>query len=91
MTPQRRHQAHVSPQTPPLPPGQTGNARAVARPIAAHVGNAFKREIDKGTLPGAIVMVARRGQIGWFERRWADRVPLPPRRWRRTPSSASSQ
>src|SRR5258708_30621952 len=27
----------------------------------------FKREVDKGTLPGATVMVARRGQIGWFD------------------------
>ena len=31
------------------------------------MSDAFKREIDKGTLPGATVMVARRGQIGWFE------------------------
>ena len=31
------------------------------------MSDAFKREIDKGTMPGATVMVARRGQIGWFE------------------------
>jgi len=31
------------------------------------MSDAFKREIDKGTLPGATVMVARRGQVGWFE------------------------
>src|SRR5713226_6686968 len=31
------------------------------------MSDAFKREIDKGTLPGATVMVARRGQIGWFD------------------------
>jgi CubicO group peptidase (beta-lactamase class C family) len=31
------------------------------------MSDAFKREIDKGTIPGATVMVARRGGIGWFE------------------------
>src|ERR1700704_3055281 len=31
------------------------------------MSDAFKREIEKGTLPGMTVMVARRGQIGWFE------------------------
>ena len=31
------------------------------------LSDAFKREVDKGTLPGATVLVARRGQIGWFE------------------------
>src|SRR3984893_955320 len=31
------------------------------------MSDAFKREIDKETVPGVTVMVARRGQIGWFE------------------------
>ncbi len=31
------------------------------------LSDAFKREVDKGTLPGATVMVARKGQIGWFD------------------------
>jgi CubicO group peptidase (beta-lactamase class C family) len=31
------------------------------------MSDAFKREIDKGTTPGVTMMVARRGQIGWFE------------------------
>src|SRR3979490_2790537 len=31
------------------------------------MSDAFKREVDKGTLPGATAMVARRGQIGWFD------------------------
>ena len=31
------------------------------------MSDAFKREIDKATLPGATVMVARKGQIGWFD------------------------
>src|SRR5712672_1075084 len=31
------------------------------------MSDAFKREIEKGTVPGVTVIVARRGQIGWFE------------------------
>jgi CubicO group peptidase (beta-lactamase class C family) len=31
------------------------------------MSDAFKREIDKGTIPGMTVMVARRGQVGWFD------------------------
>ena len=31
------------------------------------MSDTFKREIDKGTLPGATLLVARRGQIGWFD------------------------
>ena len=29
--------------------------------------DAYQREIDKGTTPGVVSVVARRGQIGWFE------------------------
>ena len=29
--------------------------------------DAFQREIDKGTTPGVVSLVARRGQIGWLE------------------------
>ncbi|MFY9953066.1 serine hydrolase domain-containing protein, partial [Bradyrhizobium sp.] len=31
------------------------------------MSDAFKREIDKGTIPGATIMVARKGHIGWFD------------------------
>jgi CubicO group peptidase (beta-lactamase class C family) len=31
------------------------------------MSDVFRREIDKGTMPGATIMVARRGQIGWFD------------------------
>jgi CubicO group peptidase (beta-lactamase class C family) len=31
------------------------------------MSDVFRREIDKGTMPGATVMVARGGQIGWFD------------------------
>jgi CubicO group peptidase (beta-lactamase class C family) len=33
----------------------------------ARMKDAYQREIDKGTVPGVVTMVARRGQIGWFE------------------------
>src|SRR6266700_7602209 len=59
-----RHAA--SPQTPSLPhakPEQIG----LSTTRLQHLSDAFKREIDKGTLPGATVMVARKGQIGWFD------------------------
>jgi CubicO group peptidase (beta-lactamase class C family) len=56
----------ASPQTPSLPhakPEQIGlSATRLQR-----LSDAFKREVDKGTLPGATVLVARRGQIGWFD------------------------
>ena len=56
----------AAPQTPPLP--QTKPESIGLSPTRLQqMSDAFKREIDKGTLPGATVMVARRGQIGWFE------------------------
>ena len=45
---------------------QAGSARPVIA-ASCEMSDAFKREIDKGTVPGATVLVARRGQIGWFE------------------------
>ncbi|MBN8991447.1 MAG: beta-lactamase family protein [Rhizobiales bacterium] len=54
------------PQTPSLPhakPEQIGLSAARLQ----RMSDAFKREVDKGTLPGATVLVARRGQIGWFD------------------------
>jgi len=56
----------ASPQTPSLPhakPEQIGLSTARLQSMS----DAFKREVDKGSLPGATVMVARRGQIGWFD------------------------
>jgi CubicO group peptidase (beta-lactamase class C family) len=58
---------HVSPpQTPPLPEAKP-EALGLSPARLALMSDAFKREIDKGTIPGVTVMVARRGQIGWFE------------------------
>ena len=56
----------VAPQTPSLPhakPEQIG----LSTTRLQRLSDAFKREVDKGTLPGATVLVARRGQIGWFD------------------------
>lgn len=53
-------------QTPPLPfakPDGLGLSPARLQRLA----DAFKREIDNGTTPGVVSMIARRGQIGWFE------------------------
>jgi CubicO group peptidase (beta-lactamase class C family) len=54
------------PQTRPLPdakPQSLGLSPARLQRMA----DAFRREIDNGTIPGVTMMVARRGQIGWFE------------------------
>jgi len=62
--PAARHAA--APQTPPLPQAKP-ESLGLSTTRLQQMSDAFKREIDKGTLPGATVMVARRGQIGWFE------------------------
>ena len=54
------------PQTPPLPEAKP-ESLGLSPTRLARMSDAFKREIDKGTIPGVTVMVARRGQIGWFE------------------------
>ncbi len=66
MTPQAATRHTSAPQTPPLPEARPETlGLSLAR--LQRLSDGFKREIDKGTLPGATVMVARRGQIGWFE------------------------
>jgi CubicO group peptidase (beta-lactamase class C family) len=54
------------PQTPPLPEARP-ESLGLSPTRLARMSDAFKREIDKGTVPGLTVMVARRGQISWFE------------------------
>jgi CubicO group peptidase (beta-lactamase class C family) len=66
LTPQAATKHPSAPQTPPLPEGKP-EALGLSPVRLQRMSDAFKREIDKGTLPGATVMVARRGQIGWFE------------------------
>src|SRR5689334_23757329 len=56
----------AGPQTPPLP--QTRPESIGLSPSGLQkLSDAFKREVDKGTLPGATVLVARKGRIGWFD------------------------
>jgi len=59
-----RHAA--APQTPPLPQAKPESI-GLSSVRLQRMSDAFKREIDKGTIPGVTVMVARRGQIGWFD------------------------
>lgn len=56
----------AAPQTPPLPQARP-EALGLSSSRLQTMSDAFKREVDKGTMPGATVLVARRGQIGWFD------------------------
>jgi CubicO group peptidase (beta-lactamase class C family) len=56
----------AAPQTPPLPQARP-EALGLSSTGLQRMSDAFKRDIDKGTIPGMTAMVARRGQIGWFE------------------------
>src|SRR5215510_7354536 len=56
----------AAPQTPSLPRAKP-EAIGLSPSRLQKLSDAFKREVDKGTLPGATVMVARKGQIGWFD------------------------
>jgi CubicO group peptidase (beta-lactamase class C family) len=66
MTPQAAARPAPIPQTPPLPHAKP-ESLGLSQLRLQRMSDAFKREIDKGTIPGATIMVARRGQIGWFE------------------------
>jgi CubicO group peptidase (beta-lactamase class C family) len=56
----------TGPQTPPLPQAKPESI-GLSPFRLQKMSDAFKREVDKGTLPGATVMVARKGQVGWFD------------------------
>ncbi len=58
--------ATIAPKTPPLHEAKP-ETLGLSRPRLQAMSDAFKREIDKGTVPGITVLVARRGQVGWFE------------------------
>jgi CubicO group peptidase (beta-lactamase class C family) len=66
MTPQTAAKHTPGPQTPPLPQAKP-EALGLSTVRLQRMSDAFKRDIDKGTIPGVTMMVARRGQIGWFE------------------------
>src|SRR5215217_8565070 len=55
-----------APQTPSLPDAKPETI-GLSTLRLQRMSDAFKREVDKGTLPGATVMVARRAQISWFD------------------------
>jgi CubicO group peptidase (beta-lactamase class C family) len=52
--------------TPSLPLAKPESIGLSSKRLQA-MSDTFKREVDKGSLPGATVLVARRGQIGWFD------------------------
>ncbi|MCP4620959.1 MAG: beta-lactamase family protein [Bradyrhizobium sp.] len=56
----------AAPQTPPLPQAKPETIGLSSTRLQT-LSDAFKREVDKGTLPGATMLVARKGQIGWFD------------------------
>jgi CubicO group peptidase (beta-lactamase class C family) len=56
----------AAPQTPPLPEAKP-ESLGLSSVRLQRMSDVFRREIDKGTMPGATVMVARGGQIGWFD------------------------
>jgi CubicO group peptidase (beta-lactamase class C family) len=66
MTAQTAARHSATPQTPPLPHAKP-ESLGMSPVRLQRLSDAFKRQIDKGTLPGATVMVARHGQFGWFE------------------------
>ncbi len=66
MTAQSAAKHAPAPQTPALPQAKP-ESLGLSQPRLQRMSDAFKRDIDKGTIPGATIMVARRGQIGWFE------------------------
>ncbi|MGH6715491.1 MAG: serine hydrolase domain-containing protein [Bradyrhizobium sp.] len=66
MTAQTVASPAAAPQTPPLPQARPESLGLSSSRLQT-MSDAFKREVDKGTMPGATVLVARRGQIGWFD------------------------
>ena len=66
MTAQTAAKHSPAPQTPSLPHAKP-ESLGLSSLRLQRMSDAFKREIEKGTVPGLTVMVARRGQIGWFE------------------------
>jgi CubicO group peptidase (beta-lactamase class C family) len=66
MTPQSATRPASAPQTPPLPEAKP-ESLGLSPSRLQRMSDVFQREIDKGTMPGATIMVARGGQIGWFD------------------------
>src|SRR3954452_5638082 len=66
MTAQTLAKHAAVPQTPSL---QEAKPESLGLSVSRlqRMSDAFKRDIDKGTIPGVTMLVARRGKIGWFE------------------------
>ena len=88
MTAQTAARQTPAPQTPPLPEAKP-ELLGLSPSRLQRMSDVFRREIDKGTMPGVTIMVARGGQIGWFDAHGQARSRLQARRWRGIRSSAS--
>src|SRR6266852_5653409 len=66
MTAQTAAMHPAAPQTPPLPQAKP-ESLGLSSIRLQRMSDAFRRDIDKGTIPGVTVMVARSGQIAWFD------------------------
>ncbi|VIO75811.1 serine hydrolase domain-containing protein [Bradyrhizobium ivorense] len=66
MNPQTATARTADQSTPSLPLAKPESIGLSSKRLQA-MSDTFKREVDKGSLPGATVLVARRGQIGWFD------------------------
>ena len=56
----------AAPQTPPLPEAKP-ESLGLSSSRLQRMSDVLRHEIDKGTMPGATIMVARGGQVGWFD------------------------
>jgi CubicO group peptidase (beta-lactamase class C family) len=66
MTAQTAAKHATAPQTLSLPDAKP-ETLGLSPVRLQRASDTFRREVDKGTLPGLTFMVARRGQIGWFD------------------------
>ena len=66
MTAQTAAKPLAAPKTPPLPQAKP-ESLGLSSIRLQRMSDAFSRDIDKGTIRGVTIMVARRGQIGWFD------------------------
>ena len=66
MTVQSAARLAPAPQTPALSQARP-ETLGLSSARLEKMSEAFRREIDKGTVPGATMLVARRGQVGYFE------------------------
>jgi CubicO group peptidase (beta-lactamase class C family) len=66
MTGQTAARPATPPQTPALPHARP-ETLGLSPLRLQRASDAFRREVDKGTVPGVTLLVARKGQIGWFD------------------------